>query len=109
MKALASTVFGDAGDGESPFALDLRTNSTGAFAGCRPGEAWRVHGAWITSGKPRTLGPGVEERFGFGRAVDDNTAHAEKVRRHAFRAELSALLGKDGFLVLPTVPGAGAD
>jgi amidase len=27
------------------------------------------------------------------------------VRRLTFRGELSALLGKDGFLVLPTVPG----
>ncbi|RVC19217.1 amidase, partial [Mesorhizobium sp. M7A.F.Ca.AU.002.02.1.1] len=51
------------------------------------------------------LGTGVEERFGFGRAVDDKTAQAEKVRRLTFRGELSALLGKDGFLVLPTVPG----
>jgi amidase len=63
-----------------------------------------VHGAWITSGE-RDLGPGVDERFGFGRAVDDRTAQAETVRRLTFSAELSALLGKDGFLVLPTVPG----
>lgn len=67
-------------------------------------EAWQVHGDWITAGD-HDLGPGVEERFGFGRAVDVQTARAEAVRRLAFRAELARMLGNYGFLVLPTVPG----
>ncbi|MEP6568075.1 MAG: amidase [Mesorhizobium sp.] len=67
-------------------------------------EAWQVHGDWIAAGD-RDLGPGVEERFGFGRAVDVQTARAEAVRRLTFRAEFARLLGNYGFLVLPTVPG----
>jgi amidase len=68
-------------------------------------EAWQIHGAWIKA-KPRRFGPGIKERFEFGATVDRDTAHAEEVRRIAFRAELLEMLGKDGFLVLPTVPGA---
>jgi amidase len=68
-------------------------------------EAWQSHGAWLKA-KPRRLGPGIKERFDFGATVDDNTVHAETVRRIALRAELADMLGKDGFLVLPTVPGA---
>ena len=51
-------------------------------------EAWQIHGAWIKA-KPRRLGPGIKERFEFGATVDRNTAHAEEVRRIAFRAELA--------------------
>jgi amidase len=68
-------------------------------------EAWQNHGAWIKA-KPRRISPGTKERFEFGATVDRNTVHAEEVRRIAFRAELLEMLGKDGFLVLPTVPGA---
>ena len=69
-------------------------------------EAWQLHGAWITA-KPRRLGPGIKERFEFGATRrPQRPLHAEEVRRIAFRAELAEMLGKDGFLVLPTVPGA---
>lgn len=68
-------------------------------------EAWQVHGEWISSGD-RGLGPGVKERFAFGATVDAKGYEAETAVRHALREELAALLGRDGFLVLPTVPGA---
>ncbi|ODT07114.1 MAG: amidase [Mesorhizobium sp. SCN 65-20] len=68
-------------------------------------EAWQEHGAWISSGD-RHLGPGVKERFAFGQAVDDTTYALETEKRSAFRSELAAMLGQDGFIVLPTVPGA---
>jgi len=68
-------------------------------------EAWQSHGDWI-SARDRNLGPGVEERFGFGRTIDARKMHAESVRRLTMRAELSDLLGSDAVLVLPTVPGA---
>jgi amidase len=38
--------------------------------------------------------------------VGSEVAAAETQRRNAFRAELAGLLGEDGVLVLPTVPGA---
>jgi amidase len=68
-------------------------------------EAWATHGAWI-SAADRGLGPGVKERFEFGATIDAATAAAETGRRDAFRSELAQLLGSDGLLVLPTVPGA---
>ena len=67
-------------------------------------EAWAAHGAWIT-GREDRLGEATLERFDFGKTVSDADVAAEKARRDAFRAELRDLLGDDGFLVLPTVPG----
>jgi len=67
-------------------------------------EAWGVHGAWISSGD-RRLGAGVAERFLFGRSVDEAMAGRESDRRAAFRMAVDELLGSDGVLVLPTVPG----
>ncbi len=68
-------------------------------------EAWDIHGEWIME-RPRNLGPGVDERFGFGRTVDPRKLRTEQVRRYTLRAELLELLGNDAVLVMPTVPGA---
>ena len=68
-------------------------------------EAWQEHGAWISSGD-RQLGPGVKERFAFGETISKADYAAEIERRGSFRKELADLLGDDGVLVLPTVPGA---
>ena len=68
-------------------------------------EAWATHGPFITA-RDRGLGPGVKERFEFGRAVSAEDATAQSARRAAFRAEFADLLGGDGLLMLPTVPGA---
>lgn len=68
-------------------------------------EAWEVHGPWISSGE-RGLGPGVKERFAYGQTITRDVYEAESAKRDAFRGELAALLGDDGVLVLPTVPGA---
>lgn len=68
-------------------------------------EAWASHGAWI-SRKDRGLGPGVRERFEFGSTITHKTVAAETARRNDVRAELAEMLGDDGILILPTVPGA---
>jgi amidase len=68
-------------------------------------EAWQVHGPFI-SAKDRHLGPGVRERFEFGRRIDATIFTRESERRATFHAGLADLLGEDGLLVLPTVPGA---
>ncbi|WP_269932387.1 amidase [Aminobacter sp. HY435] len=68
-------------------------------------EAWQSHGAWISSGE-RDLGPGVKDRFAFGASVTKADYVAEAARRATFRGEFAAMLGDDGFLLLPTVPGA---
>ncbi|WP_246660599.1 amidase [Nitratireductor sp. XY-223] len=68
-------------------------------------EAWQNHGAWI-SAADRDLGPGVKERFAFGSTIDDETVAAETAKRAALSAELGDLIGDDGLVVMPTVPGA---
>lgn len=68
-------------------------------------EAWASHGAWLRA-KERRLGPGIDERFSFGATIDAQTARLEAVRRLTFRAEIEALLGRDGYIVMPTVPAA---
>jgi len=103
MKALAAGVIGQPAETEYTFA-SFPDELYWCFRRLQAFEAWREHGAWISSGG--RLGPGVEERFGFGRTIDAATVAAETARRLAFRAEFGALLGNNGFLVLPTVPGA---
>jgi amidase len=68
-------------------------------------EAWTEHGAWISGSDPQ-LGPGVKERFDFGRTQNPDDVKRERARRLTVTQELASLLGNDGFLVLPTVPGA---
>lgn len=68
-------------------------------------EAWAMHGPWI-SAKERHLGPGVKERFEFGSTISREVAKTETEKRGALRNELAQMLGNDGLLVLPTVPGA---
>lgn len=76
-----------------------------AFRKIQAREAWANHGAWI-SVHPGSLGKGVEDRFRFGTTIDDQALAEAHTTRAAFRAELHDLLGDDGILVLPTVPGA---
>lgn len=68
-------------------------------------EAWASHGRWISE-RDRGLGPGVKERFQFGSTIAAETVSLEEKRRAGFRAELAEMLGDDGVIVLPTVPGA---
>lgn len=89
---------------EWPFASSV-DDLYWSFRQLQAQEAWACHGEWI-SAKDRDLGPGIEARFGFGATIDAKKVKAEKVRRFTFRAELKELLGSDGYLVLPTVPGA---
>ncbi|MBN9468545.1 MAG: amidase [Bosea sp.] len=74
-----------------------------AFRWLQGREAWEADGPMIERFAP-PLGPGVAERFAFGRSVSDaEVARGEAVRRD-FRARLAKLLGQDGVLLLPTVP-----
>jgi len=104
MKALAAGVVGAPTETEHAFA-SLPDDLYWCFRRLQAFEAWQVHGGWISAGN-HGLGPGVDERFGFGRTIDAGTVAAEAARRLALRSELGAMLGNNGFLVLPTVPGA---
>lgn len=76
-----------------------------AFRKLQAYEAWSVHGAFL-SARDRGLGPGVRERFEFGRLVTEEEVQQASRLRDAFRTEVLDMLGDDGLLVLPTVPGA---
>ncbi len=103
MAAVVAAVLGEA---EEAPALSLTIDDLyWAFRKLQAYEAWRAHGQWL-SAKDRHLGPGVRERFDFGRDIGPDAAAAETGLRDALRGELAALLGENGLLVLPTVPGA---
>lgn len=67
-------------------------------------EAWAVHGDFVS--KTANMDPAVRARFEFGKTLGCEIAVDETKKRTEFRAELEALLGADGVLVLPTMPGA---
>jgi amidase len=66
-------------------------------------EAWRTDGALIERYAP-PLGPGVAQRFAWARAVTDAQVADASAFRARFRAHMTALLGRDGVLLMPTMP-----
>lgn len=66
-------------------------------------EAWQVDGAFIRRFHP-PLGPGVAQRFAWSAQVSDAQAAESRAFRDRFRAHMAALLGRNGVLVLPTMP-----
>ena len=76
-----------------------------AFRKLQAVEAWRAHGAFITRNGER-MGSGGRDWFLFGRDLPSGTEATETAKRDAFRTELAGILGEDGLLVTPTVPGA---
>ena len=67
-------------------------------------EAWQSHGEWISAANPR-LGPGVKDRFEYGSKVDAETLRTDSGLREELTSEISDLIGDDGVLITPTVPG----
>lgn len=74
-----------------------------AFRHLQGREAWLTHGALIERYAP-PLGPGVAERFAFSRGVTDAQVAEAMAFRARFKAHLEALLGRNGVLLLPTMP-----
>jgi amidase len=66
-------------------------------------EAWQVHGGFIRRFAP-PLGPGVAQRMAWSAQVSDAQVADAWAFRARFVAHLSALLGDDGVLLLPTMP-----
>jgi len=66
-------------------------------------EAWMTDGPLIERYAP-PLGPGVAERFAWSRDVTDGQVASARAFRDRYRAHLAALLGRDGVLILPTMP-----
>jgi amidase len=74
-----------------------------AFRYIQSHEAWIVDGPMIERFRP-PLGPSVGDRFAFAQTVTDRQVAEAQPIRAALRDHLSALLGYDGVLVLPTMP-----
>lgn len=74
-----------------------------AFRYIQGREAWLTDGPLIERHAP-PLGPGVAERFAFSRGVSDAQVADATAFRARFTAHLDALLGRDGVLLLPTMP-----
>jgi amidase len=66
-------------------------------------EAWMTDGPLIERHAP-PLGPGVAERFAWARQVTDEQVQAATTFRARLRQHLTALLGTDGVLLMPTMP-----
>lgn len=74
-----------------------------AFRNVQGFEAWIADGEFITRHQP-ALGPGVKERFAYAREVTQaQYEDAMKVRKR-YRARLARMLGRDGVIVMPTMP-----
>jgi amidase len=67
-------------------------------------EAWATHGAWITSRKAE-LGPQTATRFEVSSRVTAAEADAAARKRAEVRERVRGLVGADGVLMLPTMPG----
>ncbi len=75
-----------------------------AFRRIQGWEAWRVDGAMIEK-YGLMLGSGVKERFAWSKAVTQQQFEESSAIREQYRAMLGKLLGSNGVLVLPTMPG----
>lgn len=74
-----------------------------AFRDCQAYEAWRALGPWIEENKP-DLGPGVKDRFEYGRDLSEEKYNKAVAKRIEIRGQLEELIGNDGLLVFPTMP-----
>jgi len=74
-----------------------------AFRHIQGREAWESDGEMIER-YGLVLGPGVRERFAWGRSVSNEKLEESWQVLREVQAEIAELLGEDGVLVLPTMP-----
>lgn len=67
-------------------------------------DIWRTHGPWIEQARPR-FGPGIAERFAWTRTLAKDDCRREAAALADIRARLSAFLGDDAVLAIPTATG----
>jgi amidase len=73
-----------------------------AFRRIQGVEAWKTDGPFISTYNP-ALGPGVAERFAYSKGVTKAEYEASLPIRENYTKTLSALLGHDGLLIMPTM------
>lgn len=66
-------------------------------------EAWMTDGPLIERFSP-PLGPGVADRFAWSRTLTDEQVVQAHTYRQRYRTHLASLLGRDGVLLMPTMP-----
>ena len=66
-------------------------------------EAWQVNGPMIERYHP-PLGPGVAQRFAWASAVTAAQMNSATAFRQQFQQQLADVLGRDGVLLMPTMP-----
>ena len=66
-------------------------------------EIWAQHGAWVKETKPH-LGPGIRQRMEWASTVAETDAASARASRKAIAQRMSALLGTDAVMAVPSVP-----
>lgn len=67
-------------------------------------EIWKSQGEWIKETKP-SFGPGISERFQWASTLSIEGKEYAIELREKIKSQLNKLLGEDGLLIVPTVPG----
>lgn len=75
-----------------------------AFRHIQASEVFAVHGAWLDRTQA-PLGPAIAGRFAFARTVTAEQLREGRIVREAFTVAMRALLGDDGLLIAPVMPG----
>lgn len=75
-----------------------------AFRELQGAEIWATHGEWIGREQP-VFGPDIAARFAWAAGLAGADHSPAAMLRSRITQRLRVLLGKDGCLVLPTVPG----
>jgi amidase len=73
-----------------------------AFRRLQGVEAWEVDGPMISRYQP-PLGAGVAERFNYSKGVTKAEYKTSDIIRKRYTEELTALIGRDGLLIMPTM------
>ena len=74
-----------------------------AFRHIQGREGWENQGDFL-SRHPVQLGPGVKERVAWAQTLDDGQVASARQTAGDFAERFQALLGRDGVLLLPTMP-----
>jgi len=87
---------------------DISTDGLASWANTfriiQANEIWKEHGKWIELEHP-SFGPGIKERFEMASKITLEEVEPQLKLRKQIRQHLINLLGDDGLLIIPTVPG----
>ncbi|MBW4840013.1 MAG: amidase [Paenibacillaceae bacterium] len=75
-----------------------------AFRELQASQIWAAHGAWIRGENP-AFGPDIADRFTIAEQMAGQDHSRVEVLQRSIVRRLYDLLGDDGVLVIPTVPG----